>query len=67
MAIRLNTTCTAAKNCRFEDRCLLINPIKVLDPTDGGGDFHPVLKIRLIHRKLEIRCFSFTEKGGQNG
>jgi len=64
MAIKLNIICTAAKTCAQGDRCLIVNPIKVLDPKDAGGDFCPVLKTRLIRRDLQIRCFSYTEKRG---
>jgi len=62
MAIKLKVDCTSS-NCRFKDKCILINPIKVLDPQDCGGDFAPILKIRLIKRDLQLRCFSFSEGG----
>lgn len=64
MAAKLNIECTKSKQCKFNNDCILIRPIRVKDPKDGGGSFHPVLKIRMIRNELQLRCFSFTDKGG---
>jgi hypothetical protein len=63
MAVKLDINCSAQKQCRFSDKCILINPIRTLDPNNAGGDFCPVLKTRLIRNDLQLRCFSFAEKG----
>jgi len=64
MAAKLEIKCTKSKQCKFEDSCILIRPIKVKDPKDAGGNFHPILKTRMIRNELQLRCFSFTDKGG---
>lgn len=66
MAKKIEINCTAAPNCRFSDNCILIRPIKTLDPNDAGGSFCPILKIRLIRNELQLRCFSYVDKGGIN-
>ena len=64
MAAKLDIKCTRSKQCKFENECILIRPIKVKDPNDAGGSFHPILKTRMIRNELQLRCFSYTDKGG---
>ena len=61
MALRLKLECKA-KNCKFFEKCIIVRPIKTLDPNDAGGEFAPIIKQRLIRLQLQIRCYSFEEK-----
>ena len=67
MAEKLNIECPSKYKCKFETRCVLINPVKVCDPNDAGGDFWPIWQIRTIKNTQQLRCFSFAEKERGNG
>ena len=67
MARRIKVECTSTTECKFSDKCVIVNPVKTLDPNDAGGDFWPIWQIRTIKNKMEVRCFSFDDKGGLNG
>jgi len=56
MSIRINTKCPHAASCKYGDGCLMVKS------AHEGGTYDPVLKIRLIDLKKQVRCFSYAPK-----
>ena len=61
VSVRLQTRCLHKSECKFGDGCLATKS------ADEGARFAPVLRVRMIDLRTQIRCFSFQAKGERNG
>ena len=61
VSVRLQTRCLHKGECKFGDGCLANKS------ADEGARFAPVLRVRIIDLRTQIRCFSFQLKGESDG
>jgi hypothetical protein len=58
MSVKIEIHCDKQHICKFASTCLLCKSM------EDGGYFGPKLQIQIANKELQVRCYSFTVKGG---